>query len=133
MQDAAYIAVSDLLRAFACDEDEGPGVDELIEPLIERHGWAPVRGALFAMLEADEPALWPDVMAALWGAVLDGREMDADRAIALVYHRLGPAPSYHDENLAWSIASRLKNAGHLPDYEPLADPGVVSALERLRE
>jgi hypothetical protein len=58
--------------------------------------------------------------------------MEADWAIALVYHRLAPDASDDERNLAWSIASTLKGVDYLSDYEPLADPGVVKELERLR-
>ena len=131
MRSGAEDAVAGALREEAADLEDGPSVDELLEPVIDRYGWPNVREALFNILERGEEALWRGAVAALWDSC-GQRHMDADRAIALVYHRLAPNASEHDRNLAWSIASTLKGVGYLSDYEPLDDPGVVKELEQLR-
>jgi hypothetical protein len=50
------------------------------------------------------------------------------RVIAHLYFRYcGPG----EDNLAWSITSRLKGVGYLSDYDPLCDPYVVRELKKL--
>lgn len=125
----ARLAVSDVLRHSADEADFD--LEEHLTPLIERIGWPAVRDNVFAALQSEEKALWLPAAAALWGAVLDKRELDANLAIALVYFRLSPSPGEED-NLAWSIASRLKGVGYLSSYDPHADPQVQAHIERLR-
>jgi hypothetical protein len=133
MHDPVETAVTAALRACARDEDvDGPDVEERLAETMVEHGWPAVREAVLRVLASGDAEIWPDAAAVLWGAVLDGREMDAHRVIAHLYHALPPNVSDHDENLAWSIASRLKGVGYLCDYDPLADPGVRQELERLR-
>ena len=67
----------------------------------------------------------------LWGAALDGRDLPADRVIALLYHRLDPGDG-GENNLAWSITSKLKRVGYLSDYDPLQDAAVRAELAVLR-
>jgi hypothetical protein len=131
VRNAAEDAVAGALREEIASGEDGPSVDELLEPVLDRYGWPPVREALFRVLEGDEESLWPVAVAALWDSC-GRRDMEADRAIALVYHRLAPDASDDERNLAWSIASTLKGVDYLSDYEPLSDAGVLNELERLR-
>lgn len=125
----ARTAIFDVLRQSA--EDADFDLEEHLVSLIERIGWPAVRDSVFAALESEEKPLWTPAAAALWGAVLDKRDLDANLAIALVYFRLSPSPAEED-NLAWSIASRLKGVGYLSSYDPHADPQVQTHIERLR-
>jgi hypothetical protein len=125
----AHTAVFDVLRQSADDADFD--LEEHLMPLIERIGWPAVRDSVFAALESEEKALWTPAASALWGAVLDKRDLDANLAIALVYFRLSLNPA-NEDNLAWSIASRLKGVGYLSSYDPHADPQVQTHIERLR-
>lgn len=125
----ARAAIFDTFRQSA--DDTNFDVEERLMPLIEQIGWPAVRDSVFAALESEEKALWTPAAAALWGAILDKRDLDANLAIALVYHRLSPSPTEED-NLAWSIASRLKGVGYLSSYDPHADPQVQTHIERLR-
>lgn len=132
MSSATFMDVRRRLLEFSQDARSNLDLDDQLFDAIRVHGWPGVRDGLFRILEADEPVLWQHAVAGIWGAVLDKREMDASRAIALVYHRLPPDPSDHDENLAWSISSHLRKTGHLSGYHPLADPEVLHHLELLR-
>lgn len=130
----SHATIADAVRAALVifrPEESDRELEDILAPVIAEHGWPPVGEALLGVLEADEPDLWPDAVAALWADVLDRCEMDSNRVIALVYHRLGGSDSDHDSNLAWSVASRLKGVGYLSDYDPLADPDVRRELERL--
>jgi hypothetical protein len=67
----------------------------------------------------------------LWGAVLDRREIPADRIIALLCYRLSPPDEYED-NLVWSITSELRGIDYLSDYNPYHDPLIQRELEAIR-
>jgi hypothetical protein len=125
----ARTATFNALRRSATDADFD--LDGHLEALIGQVGWPDVRDSIFAALEAEAVTIWAPAAAALWCAVLDKRDLDADLAIALVYFRLSPDPSGED-NLAWSIASRLKGVSYLSSYDPRSDPQVRTHLERLR-
>jgi hypothetical protein len=59
------------------------------------------------------------VAAVFWGAVLDHLPVNADRLIALLYKRLPADEGSSENNLAWSITSKLKGKGYLSRYDPL--------------
>lgn len=127
MTNPATDTILDLLASQG--EGDTPDLEELADEAIRRLGWPSVRDAIFEALEANNSALWHPAAALLWGAVLDKRDMNANRAIALVYFRLD-APD-QDQNLAWSIASKLKGAGYLSEYNPRTDPDIEPELRRL--
>ena len=124
----AFTATLDALRRATgnCEID----LDEQLQPVIDEFGWAAVCDGVFEALESKEAAIWHTAAAAIWGAVLDKRELDANRAIALVYFRLDKPDE--EDNLAWSIASKLKGVGYLSSYDPRLDPPVQAQLEQLR-
>ena len=96
------------ILAEASEGDDQPSACELIEALIAEHGWSAVRREMLELLRTYErPEDWHTAAQVLWGAVLDGREIDANEAIAHLYLRLprdGDVASSDDrDNLAWSI------------------------------
>jgi hypothetical protein len=58
--------------------------------------------------------------------------MDANRTIALIYHRVFGRGDQLEDDLAWLIASKLKGVGFSSRYNPLSDPDVLPYLKRLR-
>jgi hypothetical protein len=105
---------------------------EAIEALIVRHGWEAVRACMMDVLRDDNQAAhWPVAADFFWGAVLDRRELSADELIALLYYRFDPA-GRDENNLVWSIASKLKGFGYLSDYDPLHDLSVMQHLRQIR-
>lgn len=120
-----------LAGGYPADEDENPV--ERIEGAIAEHGWVAIRDALMAVLEDETRTVlqWEIAAAAIWGAVLDRRPMHADRVIALVYARLSREGEL-ENNLAWSIAAKLRGVGYLSEYDPLTDPAVLAELRSIR-
>lgn len=106
---------------------------ERIERLIGVIGWAAVRDNILAILaDAGRRRRDHEVAAeVIWGAALDGREMSADRVIALLCNRFDPDGDSED-NLVWSIVSKLKGLDYLSEYQPLQDPGVQAELAAIR-
>lgn len=126
----AITATLHALRQAA--RDAKSDLDELLQPLIDEFGWTAVCEGVFEALESKETAIWYTAAAAIWRAALDKRELDAHRAIALVYFRLEPNKPGEEDNLAWSIASKLKGVDYLSTYDPRLDPPVKVQLEQLR-
>ncbi len=104
---------------------------ESIESLNDRFGWEAVCRCLMDRFRDDsQEDHWRVLMAVFWEAVLDGRELPADELIAWLYHRFDPHGQAED-NLVWSITSKLKGVGYLSKYNPLSDPGVLQHLQRI--
>ncbi len=117
------------------DDDREEGKSELIEALIPRYGWQSVQSAIIAVLE-DKDRRQDDYLIAaelFWGATLDERDIQIDKVIALLTYRLEPDAGSTENNLAWSIASKLKGVGYMSDYEPLKDAAVMVALENIKK
>lgn len=123
-------AAFDAIFAHPTDEDAQENADALITP----ETWPQVRDYILAVL--DDPqrsrAEWELAAALVWGACCDERPLPIDRTIALVYARLPTDPDSSENNLAWSIASKLNRVSYLSEYDPLRDPNIVLELARVR-
>lgn len=120
----------DAIFADPTDEDAQEKADALITP----QEWPLACDYILAVL--DDPhrsrAQWELAAALVWGACCDERPLPIDRTIALVYARLPTDPDSSENNLAWSIASKLKRVSYLSEYDPLGDPNIVLELARVR-
>ena len=125
--------------ALAADDGESSKCEE-IENLISVYGWDFVQTTLLQML--DNPQLdvseYDVIAQVFWGAVLDKRDIDKNKTIALLYKRLPPVSevgeSYceHLDNLIWSITHRLKSVGYLSEYDPLKDPDILEEMSKYK-
>ncbi|MEX2213803.1 MAG: hypothetical protein WD768_06735 [Phycisphaeraceae bacterium] len=133
---AVLADINAILADDVLDDESSEGSKcEQIERLIKGVGWPKIRDSILALLADSERRRRDYEVAAevLWGAVLDGREMPADRVIALLYNRFRfESPGDVEENLVWSITSKLKRVGYLSEYEPLQDAGVKAELAAIR-
>ena len=113
------------------DESDSRGssrVDELTK-LITDFGWEALESSMLGVLARSEVEdHWTVAAGFFWGAVLDQRPVHADRLIAHLCLRF-PA----EDNLAWSITSKLKRVSYLSDYDPRHDPSVLHELDALRK
>lgn len=123
-----------IVRRVLCTvtENDQLDLDAELKPVLKKFGWAAVREALFEILKAPDEKLRYEAMSVLWGAVLDARELNANVTIAHIYLRNDLACSEVEENLAWSITSKLKGKGYLSDYDPLADHDVIREIDIIR-
>src|SRR5690349_17999408 len=115
---SAFADIDAILADDVLDDDSsGCSKCERIEGLIDELGWVPVRDTILVLLADTGRRRRDHEVAAevLWGAVLDGREMPADRVIALLYNRFDPRGE-SEENLVWSIAAKLKRLDYLSEY-----------------
>lgn len=129
LRDIEAILADDALDDESSDDSKCGRIEQLIGDV----GWPTVRDSILALL-ADAARRQRDHEVAaevLWSAVLDGREMPADRVIALLYNRFDPCGNAED-NLVWSITSKLRGVDYLSEYKPLQDPGVQAELAAIR-
>jgi hypothetical protein len=110
------------------DESSEDSKCEQIEQLIPRLGWPNVLSELLKILGEDRRRRDYEVAAeVLWGAALDARDLPVNRVIALLYYRFDPSGDSED-NLVWSITSKLKRVDYLSEYDPVHDPAVQAEL-----
>ncbi len=124
-------SVEKILADLALDEDgdsrDSSRVTELMK-LIADFGWAPLEREMLGILAASHNEdHWHVAAGVFWSALLEQRPIHADRLIAHLCWRF-PV----EDNLAWSITSKLKGIGYLSDYDPRQDPAVLAALHALR-
>ncbi len=113
------------------DEAVERGKVELIEERLSLANWPEVFNWLIRLLTSSRRLLDQRVaMAVLWGATLDKRAMDPNLTSAVLTHLFLSAPMVdeNDQNLAWSIVTKLKGKGYLSNYDPQRDPDVQKAL-----
>jgi hypothetical protein len=123
--------VAAILADTALDSEDDPRdssrVEEL-QKLVPMIGWAALETEMLARLAADDDQdHWQVAAGVFWEAVLDRRVLEVDRIIAHLYFQF---PS--EDNLAWSITTKLKHLDYLSEYDPLQDPGVLAELGALR-
>lgn len=104
-------------------------VQERLEAVIAEYGWECAQEILFEILCNDgyNKEEYGEVAHVFWGAALDGRKMQSNKVIALLYHRLGAFEEY--ENELWSIVCKLKGLDYLSDYDPMTDEEILRELE----
>ena len=124
------ILADDYLDSEECEESKC----EKIETLISLYGWNAVQKTIMNVLEDGKRTLFDCQVAAevFWGAILDKRDIsNANRVIALLYHRLQNDEPNSENDLAWSIVCKLKDLDYLSKYNPLEDPEIVRELNTL--
>ena len=109
------------------------GKYECIEKLIDVWGWNEVQNVLISILmDNGRRAMdWYVITQVFWGAVLDQRTIDKNTVIALLYHRVPNDNGSDENNLVWSITSKLKGVGYLSEYNPMNDPIIIAEKKRL--
>lgn len=111
--------------------DEALDADEMLARLLSNSTWPQVDASLRALLrDENEAALWPAIVGIYWAAVLDKRETEINSLIALLWHRRPELTL--EENLVWSVISKLKNLDYLANYDAERDANVARELALLR-
>ncbi len=104
-----------------------------IEELISQYGWSIIQDILFDILldKKRRIADYQVVAEVFWGAVLDKREISKNKVIALLIKKLPNDERSNENNLVWSIVSKLQNLSYLSKYNPLEDPEIIKEICRL--
>ena len=122
------ILSNDALDSGECEESKCGE----IEKLIPEYGWEAIQETTINILLDDQRRISDYDVAAqvFWGASLDNRNICINKVIALLYYRLMKNENSNENNLAWSIVTKLKKIDYLSDYDPLKDEEIIQ--ERIR-
>lgn len=129
-------ALLPLLEAELADPD-GFELYDAVQALVERIGWpTPLAEAMAILADDGLRGFWHQAMPVVfWAQARDETRIppggDALDCIARLYVCLEREPKL-DENLAWSIASRLKGVSYLSDWNPLLDRQVCLRMASMR-
>ena len=64
-----------------------------------------------------------------WEAVLDGKPVKKTPVVGLLYYRLGNKEAPYENNLIWSIATKLYDLDYAnSEFNPLKDPEILRVL-----
>lgn len=128
-QNINEIIVSDRINDES--EDRLTAVELIEEKMISKYGWDNVQEVLFDILLDDNRTKddYTVVEQVFWGAALDKREIQRDKAVALLHYRLGNINAPYEENLLWSITARLYGLDYVTsDYNALKDKKIINLL-----
>lgn len=102
------------------------------ETSFSKYRWDDIQAALIFILLDDNCAKADYEKAAeiVWDAALAGKDIQIDLIVGLLYYRLGDSNHPYENNLIWSITSKLKNLDYAnTDYNPYIDETISKKLE----
>ncbi len=106
-------------------------IDYVEEMILPQFSWNDVQDALIYILLDDnhKDKDYETVAEIIWEAVLDGRTVEKEAVVDLLYYRLGKREALYEYNLIWSIATELYNLDYSnSEFNPLMDPNILETL-----
>lgn len=106
-------------------------IDYVEEMILPQFSWNDVQDALIYILLDDnhKDKDYETVAEIIWEAVLDGRTVEKEAVVGLLYYRLGKREAPYENNLIWSIATELYNLDYSnSEFNPLMDPNILETL-----
>ena len=120
----------ELIKAFLSDDFE----NEVEETVLSKFCWDSVQDALISMLTDDRytHSDYEKIADVFWGAVLDEKEIKKEAVIGLLYYRLGKKEAPYENNVIWSIASKVYGLEYgNSEYNPLQDQKILAELKKV--
>ncbi len=98
--------------------------------LVEEYGWNEVQQSLFqALIDKKTKEDYVTIAQTFWYAILDNLDIDRDKAVALINYRCNPYDSPYEDNLAWSITSKLYSLDYAnSEYNAFRDEKIINIL-----
>ena len=132
MNDMPNMEISKLLIRKLEDamRSEDP-IDYVEEMILPQFSWNDVQDALIYILLDDnhKDKDYETVAEIIWETVLDGRTVEKEAVVGLLYYRLGKREAPYENNLIWSIATELYNLDYSnSEFNPLMDPNILETL-----
>ena len=106
-------------------------IDYVEEMILPQFSWNDVQDALIYILLDDnhKDKDYETVAEIIWETVLDGRTVEKEAVVGLLYYRLGKREAPYENNLIWSIATELNNLDYSnSEFNPLMDPNILETL-----
>ncbi len=126
------LRINEILKMDIDDNDllDFSRSDLIYRFLVEEYGWADVQQSLFQALMEERPKKdYSTIAQTFWDAILDGLDVDNDKTVALINYRCNPYDSPYEDNLAWSITSKLYNLDYADsEYNAFRDDKVIAIL-----
>lgn len=114
-----------------CEGTEAIDENIIEKQLIPKYGWEYIQQALFTILLNNNSTTkqYEEVANAFWDACIYKRKIKKTTVIALLYYRLGNIDNPYENNLIWSITSKLLNLDYCnAEYNPLMDKKIIREL-----
>lgn len=132
MNDMSNMGISKLLIKELEDSlySEDP-IEYVEEKILSQFSWNEVQDALIYILLDDnhEDKDYETLAEIIWEAVLDGRTVKKAILVGLLYYRLGKKEAPYENNLIWSITTKLYNLDYSnSEFNPLMDPNILDTL-----
>ena len=106
-------------------------IEYVEEKILSQFSWNEVQDALIYILLDDnhEDKDYETLAEIIWEAVLDGRTVKKAILVGLLYYRLGKKEAPYENNLIWSITTKLYNLDYSnSEFNPLMDPNILDTL-----
>ena len=121
------LLIKNLNDAFRSED----AIEYVSETILPQYDWNDVQEALINIL-LDNNRKDKDYETAaeiIWEAVLDGKPVKKTPVVGLLYYRLGNKEAPYENNLIWSIATKLYDLDYAnSEFNPLKDPEILRVL-----
>ena len=106
-------------------------IDYVEEMILPQFSWNDVQDALIYILLDDnhKDKDYETVAEIIWETVLDGRTVEKEAVVGLLYYRLGKREAPYENNLIWNITTKLYDLDYAnSEFNPLMDPNILETL-----
>ena len=121
------LLIKNLNDAFRSED----AIEYVSETILPQYDWNDIQEALINIL-LDNNRKDKDYETAaeiIWEAVLDGKPVKKTPVVGLLYYRLGNKEAPYENNLIWSIATKLYDLDYAnSEFNPLKDPEILRVL-----
>ena len=121
------LLIKNLNDAFRSED----AIEYVSETILPQYDWNDVQEALInSLLDNNRKDRdYETVAEIIWEAVLDGKPVKKTPVVGLLYYRLGNKEAPYENNLIWSIATKLYDLDYAnSEFNPLKDPEILRVL-----
>lgn len=121
------LLIKNLNDAFRSED----AIEYVSETILPQYDWNDIQEALINILLDNnrKDRDYETVAEIIWEAVLDGKPVKKTPVVGLLYYRLGNKEAPYENNLIWSIATKLYDLDYAnSEFNPLKDPEILRVL-----
>ena len=126
-KETVTLLIKNLNDAFRSED----AIEYVSETILPQYDWNDVQEALINILLDNnrKDKDYETVAEIIWEAVLDGKPVKKTPVVGLLYYRLGNKEAPYENNLIWSIATKLYDLDYAnSEFNPLKDPEILRVL-----
>lgn len=124
-----FLGINDLVSDIKSLPSDHEDEEEIV---FSKYNWEDIQAALISILLDDHcvKADYEKAVEIVWNAALADKDIQTDLIVGLLYYRLGDSNDPYENNLIWSITSKLKNLDYAnSEYSPYRDESILKNLE----